>query len=76
MLGTSNPYASNSRVNLDFIDVWDGSSLANGTFEAELGNEERLFMSTGWNNINNTVASDGTYLRDATANIWFPFTGR
>ena len=75
VLGTQHPNSGNTRVHLDFIDTWDETPLADGTFEAELGNDERLFLSTGWSNVNNATASNGTYLRGSASNLWFPFTG-
>ena len=73
--GSQHPYAGGGQVNLDFIDTWDGLPLADGPFEAELGNDERIFLSRGWNNVTNAAANDGAYLRGTSNTAWFPFTG-
>ncbi len=75
VLGSKHPNSGNTRVNLDFIDTWDGSLLAEGAFEAELGDEERLFFSPSWSAASNAAASDGAYARSSNSTVWFPFTG-
>ncbi|MCL4266411.1 MAG: VCBS repeat-containing protein [Anaerolineae bacterium] len=75
VLGQKNPFASNDVVHLDYIDVWDGTSLPDGTFEEV---DARLHRSYRWSLENNTQASGGQFLEDAItgyANAWFPFTG-
>jgi uncharacterized membrane protein len=75
VLGQKNPFASNDLVYLDYIDVWDGTPLPDGTFE-EL--DDRLQRSYRWSLESNAQASGGQYLQDAItgqANAWFPFTG-
>lgn len=75
VLGQANPYATNDLVYLDYIDVWDGTPLPDGTFEEVDG---RLYRSYRWSLINDAQASGGQYLQDAitgSANVWFPFTG-
>ncbi|MBX3059649.1 MAG: VCBS repeat-containing protein [Anaerolineae bacterium] len=75
VLGQKNPFANNDLVQLDYIDVWDGTALPDGTFE-EL--DERIQRSFRWALNSSPQASGGQYLQDAitgAANAWFPFTG-
>ena len=75
VLGTSHPNAIGTRVAVDFIDVWDGQSLPDGTFEED---DDRLFFSNGWTRILNASASGGAFgISGVNANttVWFPFTG-
>ena len=75
VLGTSNPYASGSRVYLDFFDVWDGQPLADGVFEEDNG---RLIYGNGWTRTLNGAASGGAYGATGTSidsTVWFPFSG-
>ncbi len=75
VLGQKNPFANNDLVQLDYIDVWDGTALPDGTFE-EL--DERVQRSYRWALNSSPQASGGQYLQDAitgSANAWFPFTG-
>ncbi|MFO7537130.1 MAG: PKD domain-containing protein, partial [Chloroflexota bacterium] len=76
ILGMRNPSSSANRVHLDYIDVWDGTPLPDGTFEATTAFDEnpRLHQSTNWSQINHATASEGSYIR-AGSNVWFPFTG-
>ncbi|MFO7536907.1 MAG: transglutaminase domain-containing protein, partial [Chloroflexota bacterium] len=76
VLGSRNPNSSNDRVFLDYIDVWDGTIMPDGTFEATTAYEEnpRLHQSTNWSQFNHASASEGTYIR-AGSSVWFPFTG-
>lgn len=71
-LGSRNDFSSRNRVNIDFIDVWDGVNAENatGTFEAQ----SDVLVAEGFGQISTAVASDGTYLRGG-GNAWFPFTG-
>jgi hypothetical protein len=71
VLGQRNPFSSDTRIHLDFIDVWDGNPVADGTFEHDHG---RVYASTNWTLQSRTEASGGNYLRDGS-NVWFPFTG-
>ncbi|MBK8987727.1 MAG: VCBS repeat-containing protein [Chloroflexi bacterium] len=71
-LGTANPLSSNDLVNLDYLDVYNGGSYADGTFEQ---NDSRIFRGTGWTNVNDANASGGSYMRSNNAAAWFPFTG-
>ncbi len=75
VLGQANPLATADNVYLDYIDVWDGAPLPDGTFEELDG---RLYRSFRWTRQNDAQASGGYYLQDAitgAANVWFPFTG-
>jgi uncharacterized membrane protein len=71
-LGTANPFASSSRVQLDFADYGDGSLLPDGDFEED---DPRLLTSSGWTVVSDAVASGGSYLRAGTGTAWFPFAG-
>ncbi|MCA9979386.1 MAG: PKD domain-containing protein [Anaerolineales bacterium] len=71
-LGTTNPLALNDFVRLDYLDVYNGGSYADGFFEQD---DNRLFRSTGWSNVNDANASGGSYQRSGNATMWFPFTG-
>ncbi|MFO7537778.1 MAG: FG-GAP-like repeat-containing protein, partial [Chloroflexota bacterium] len=71
--GERNPFATNHRVEIDYVDVWDGTPLPDGSFEE---NDERVYLSGGWSTINQAVASGGQYIRsNGNVNAWFPFTG-
>ncbi|HRQ38150.1 MAG TPA: PKD domain-containing protein [Chloroflexota bacterium] len=74
VLGASHPNATGTRVHLDFIEVWDGQPLAEGTFEENNG---RLFTSNGWGRTLESNASGGAYASNGnpSGTIWFPFTG-
>ena len=59
----------------DYVDVWDGIALADGTFEQDDG---RVLRSLGWDTITDAGASGGSYARDGIvsyASMWFPFSG-
>ncbi len=70
--GSSNPFASGNRVQLDYIDVRDGSPLGVGTFEE---NNVRILRSAGWVTVTNAAASGGTFGRGGSVTAWFPFDG-
>ncbi len=72
VLGTSHPHASNSRVQLDFIDFGDGSGFDDGAFEEDDG---RLFLNNNWTTISNANASSGNFIRHGDGNAWFYFEG-
>ena len=74
VLGTRHPNASNSRVHLDYFDVWDGQPLSEGTFEET---NERIFYSHGWSRVVNAEASGGGFAATGSSDgtAWFPFTG-
>lgn len=71
VLGTRHPYALSSRVQLDYIDTWDGTPMPDGIFEQ---NNARVYASSNWTTISDTLASGGDYLRGGY-NVWFHFTG-
>ncbi|MDJ0756141.1 MAG: tandem-95 repeat protein [Ardenticatenaceae bacterium] len=77
VLGQRNPNSTDNWVRLDYIDVWDGTAMPDGTFETVLepnGSDQRIWRSTNWGNANNAAASSGSYLQDGSS-VWFPFTG-
>ncbi|NJM06771.1 hypothetical protein HC891_12185 [Candidatus Gracilibacteria bacterium] len=71
VLGQRNSFASDSFVFVDYVDVWDGLAVAEGTFDQS---HTRVARSTDWSSVTQSAAQGGSYLRDG-ANIWFPFTG-
>jgi uncharacterized membrane protein len=75
VLGQKNPYATADDIYLDYLDVWDGTPLPDGTFE-EI--DSRLQRSYRWSLESDPQASGGQYLQDGItsyANAWFPFSG-
>lgn len=74
-LGTRNAYASSPGwFYFDYFDVWDGSALADGSFEED--NERVLMSRHNWNRTASATATGGYYsqlFNDGTA--WFAFTG-
>jgi hypothetical protein len=73
VLDQRNPESREDWVNLDYIDVWDGTTMPGGRFEATLSPNTRVYRSNGWEEDNGATAGDGTFLKDG--HIWFPFTG-
>lgn len=72
VLGSANPYSNNDYVRFDYFDAWDGSTLADGTFEHD---NNRVIVSTNWSTYNNATASGGSYIQDNLGSVWFPFSG-
>ena len=73
VLGTNNAFATNDRVQLDYVDVWDGTALPDGVFEQTDG---RVHLTPNWGSAqSNGAASGGTYVRDGASTAWFFFTG-
>lgn len=72
VLGAANPFASSTRVQLDYTDYGDGSLLPDGSFEED---DPRLLTSGGWTSVAYAGASGGSYLRAGTGTAWFPFAG-
>ena len=70
--GTSNPYAANAFVKLDYADSGDDSLLPDGDFEET---DPRLLLSDGWISTSLAGASGGAYIRSSTGTAWFPFAG-
>ena len=59
-------------VAMDFVDLWDGTALADGSFDQ---NGDRILLSAGWSQVTNGSAGGGDYLRASRSTVWFPFTG-
>ena len=76
VLGTSNPNAVNTRINLDFIDVWDGTDADDGWYEpfVDFTQNGRVSMSHDWTEIDNNLARNGSYYHNGDE-AWFRFTG-
>ena len=72
VLGSSNPFASGSRIQLDFIDFGDGTGLGDGIFEEDNG---RIYLSDGWATESGASASGGSFVRHSDGNAWFHFSG-
>ncbi|MBI1299963.1 DUF11 domain-containing protein, partial [bacterium] len=70
--GSANPFASASRVQLDYADFGDGSLLPDGDFEQD---DARVLKSNNWSNPNYAGASGGSYMQSSLATAWFPFAG-
>ncbi|NJO81963.1 MAG: hypothetical protein HC828_03680 [Blastochloris sp.] len=71
VLGQRQAFSSDNWVVLDYVDVWDGAPLTQGTFEHD---HARVYRGTNWTTQTSSTASGGSYLRDGS-NVWFPFTG-
>ncbi len=77
VLDQRNPLATDDYVVLDYIDVWDGTAMPDGTFQAELDEDDgtqRVWRSSNWSSASSGSADSGTYLRFGSR-VWFPFTG-
>ena len=75
VLGTRNAYASfPGNFYLDYIDVWDGSPVADGVFEES---SDRIWYSDGWSQASNAAANGGAYAKSGlgSGSVWFAFTG-
>ena len=70
--GSANPFASSTRVQLDYADYGDGSALPDGSFEED---EARLIKSSGWVPTTYAGASGGSFASSNSGTAWFPFTG-
>jgi uncharacterized membrane protein len=70
--GSSNPFSLGTRVQLDYIDYWDGAALGHGLFEED---DERVLRSNGWTEVSNANASGGAFVRGNSVTAWFPFDG-
>jgi PKD repeat protein/uncharacterized membrane protein len=68
--GSSNPFSLGTRVQLDYIDTWDGTPLGHGLFEED---GERVLRSGGWTDVAHANASGGSYMRGGAVAAWFPF---
>jgi len=72
IIGDSNPFSLGTRVQLDYIDYWDGTPLGNGLFEED---DVRVLRSGGWTDVTYVNASGGSYMRGSSVTAWFPFDG-
>lgn len=75
VLSTRHPNSSGSKVNLDFVDVWNGGVLPDGIFQHD---DARVGLSESWSVITDSVASGGAYVANNHSqgvNAWFIFTG-
>ncbi|MCB9134944.1 MAG: hypothetical protein H6636_05935 [Anaerolineales bacterium] len=75
VLGTHHPNASNNRVQLDYVDTWDGTLYGDGLVEQD---SPRVWHNNNWNTVADANASGGTFMTDDGNNAgsaWFPFTG-
>ncbi|MEM7798994.1 MAG: transglutaminase domain-containing protein, partial [Chloroflexota bacterium] len=73
----ANPLSSDDYIYLDYIDVWDGTAMPDGTFDAILepyDGDERIYRSGSWGTRTNAAAINGTFLRDGFS-AWFHFVG-
>ncbi|HSM57591.1 MAG TPA: PKD domain-containing protein [Candidatus Sulfomarinibacteraceae bacterium] len=68
----NNPYSLRQRLELDYVDVWDGQPLGDGYFEQD---DPRVLLSPSWNTQSDANASGGDYVRSSSATAWFPFDG-
>jgi len=66
--------ATTAYVKIDYFDVWDGSTLADGTFEHTDG---RVILGPGWTTQTLATASGGSYARSpfSFGVAWLAFTG-
>ncbi|MEO6063312.1 MAG: FG-GAP-like repeat-containing protein, partial [Thermoflexales bacterium] len=74
-LGTRNAFAgSPGNFYFDYLDVWDGSTLADGTLQED---SARIWMTGGWDRIAQAAASGGAYGQSAflSGAAWFAFSG-
>ncbi len=76
VLDTSNPAASNTRIHLDYIDVWDGAVVPSGWYEVDRSYQDnaQVDLSSDWSIENDDSARGGFYYEDGL-NAWFRFTG-
>ncbi len=70
-LGTHHANSGDQWIYLDYIDVWDGTAMADGQFEST---DQRVQRTTNWNQGGDAAASGGGFVHDGS-NLWFPFTG-
>jgi len=76
VLGTASPQSNGTDVTLDYIDLWDGQPLADGSFEND--HPERIRYCRSWSRQSSPDASSGTYATSSgfpNASAWFHFDG-
>ncbi|MBN1888180.1 MAG: hypothetical protein JW850_09325, partial [Thermoflexales bacterium] len=71
VLNQKNPRAIDTQVYVDYVDVWDGVGLPQGTFEED---SSRVYLSSGWSRATHSLASGGAYFQGGS-NAWFTFSG-
>jgi hypothetical protein len=59
-------------VRVDYLDVWDGTALPNGTYD--WNDFDRFYLDDDWS-LRTSINPPGQFLRTGTGNAWFPFTG-
>ncbi|MCA9969896.1 MAG: hypothetical protein KC425_06760, partial [Anaerolineales bacterium] len=59
-------------LRIDYVDVWDGTPLPDGTFDWEDG---RFYLSDTWFRTTNAGARGGDFLETDRGTVWFPFSG-
>ncbi len=80
VLGRSNPPSTGVNVNLDYVDVWDGTPLSDGFVNAQRHNADgRLRFNNSGVDVFDPAAREGDYytsgLPNSYATVWYPFTG-
>jgi uncharacterized membrane protein len=80
VLGLPDPPSSQSRVYLDYVDVWDGQPMANDVANADMAaHNGRIHFSTLLSTVSHPNAIDGDYVVNSAgnpeANVWYAFTG-
>ncbi|MCB0256271.1 MAG: hypothetical protein KDI55_21335, partial [Anaerolineae bacterium] len=59
-------------VRVDYLDVWDGAALSDGTFAFD--DYDRFYLDDDWS-LRTSISPPGQFLRTSAGNAWFPFTG-
>lgn len=72
VLGTSNPFSNNRRVQLDYFDAGNSAPQDAGSFEQD---SARVILSNGWTAVSDAAASGGSYVRSNNGTAWIPFDG-
>ena len=72
VLDTANSLSLGTRVQLDYADYGDGSTLPDGEYEQD---DARVLTSDGWTEVVYSEASGESYIRNTDGTAWFPFAG-
>ena len=80
VLGQPDPPSAGSRIYLDYIDVWDGTTMPDGYVNVQRSEPSgRLHYSSGSLDVDEVDAYQGDYLAttlpNSNANVWYAFTG-